>query len=352
MCELGEEIGEKKQTRGALLAFISFARGEPAHGLRLSRESLELAEVTGDAKQLAVAHMAAGTLGISSGDFGEAVAHLGEALRYAKRADLKFTPFGLLYNSVGQNNLAIGLQLQGHLNEADELFDEALRQSRDSRHLFSLAFMLSAGGSGLHHYRRQPETVRVYSEEAVALSDENGFIEWLHQAHFYHGWALAELGKVDKGIAEMEAALMRRTVTNTILPQYFTALLSAYYAKVGRVREALTVLNDTALRIEEIGANGAKAEILRIKGEVILVHDATPIGDAETCFRAAVKVARAQEAKWWELRATVSLARLLRDTNRGDEARTMLSDIYNWFTEGFDLPDLKDAKALLDELAG
>ena len=72
--------------------------------------------------------------------------------------------------------------------------------------------------------------------------------------------------------------------------------------------------------------------------------------EAEECFREAIAVARRQEAKWWELRATASVARLLRDTNRRDEARMMLAEIYNWFTEGFDTPDLKDAEALLDEL--
>jgi predicted ATPase len=81
------------------------------------------------------------------------------------------------------------------------------------------------------------------------------------------------------------------------------------------------------------------------------MHDAAAIADAEACFRAALNVARAQEARWWELRTSVSLARLLLDTNRRDEARAMLTEIYNWFTEGFDTPDLKDAKALLDELA-
>jgi predicted ATPase len=78
--------------------------------------------------------------------------------------------------------------------------------------------------------------------------------------------------------------------------------------------------------------------------------DRGEIEEAETCFRAALHVARAQEAKWWELRATVSLARLLRDSNRREEARTTLAQIYNWFTEGFDLPDLKNARQLLDEL--
>jgi predicted ATPase len=99
------------------------------------------------------------------------------------------------------------------------------------------------------------------------------------------------------------------------------------------------------------GALLDKAEILRIKGEVILMPDRSAKDDAESCFRTGIEVARTQEAKWWELRATTSLARLLRDANRLDEARAMLADIYNWFTEGFDTTDLKDAKALLGELA-
>ena len=110
------------------------------------------------------------------------------------------------------------------------------------------------------------------------------------------------------------------------------------------------MLKDALLRIEETGEKGAKAEMLRLNGEVLLMHDKSDAAKAESSFRAALEVARAQEAKWWELRSSVSLARLLRDTNRRDEARAVLREIYNWFTEGFDLPDLKDAKALLDEL--
>jgi predicted ATPase len=79
--------------------------------------------------------------------------------------------------------------------------------------------------------------------------------------------------------------------------------------------------------------------------------DRPAVAEAAKCFREALEVARAQEAKWWELRSSVSLARLLRDTNRRDEARTMLVEIYNWFTEGFDTADLKEAKALLNELS-
>ena len=116
-------------------------------------------------------------------------------------------------------------------------------------------------------------------------------------------------------------------------------------------REPLALVNDVLTLVERTGEKMSQAEIIRLKGEVLLMHDTTSAAEAEACFRAALDVARAQEAKWWELRTSVSLARLLRDTNRRDEARTMLAEIYNWFTEGFDTADLKDAKALLDELA-
>jgi predicted ATPase len=91
--------------------------------------------------------------------------------------------------------------------------------------------------------------------------------------------------------------------------------------------------------------------MLRLKGEMQLMRKPQASAEAEKCFRASLDVARKQDAKWWELRATTSLARLLARTDRRDEARPLLAEIYNWFREGFDTADLKDAKALLDELS-
>ena len=93
------------------------------------------------------------------------------------------------------------------------------------------------------------------------------------------------------------------------------------------------------------------AELCRLKGELLLLQNASDATEAESCFREAIAIAQRQQAKSWELRATMSLARLLAKQGRRDEARAMLAEIYNWFTEGFDTPDLKDAKALLEELS-
>jgi predicted ATPase len=110
------------------------------------------------------------------------------------------------------------------------------------------------------------------------------------------------------------------------------------------------MLDAALIRIRDTGDHEHHAETLRLKSEVLLMQNPTATDEAEAYLRAALEVARAQEARWWELGTSVSVARLLRDTSRRDEARTLLGEIYNWFTEGFDLPDLKEAKALLEEL--
>ena len=102
--------------------------------------------------------------------------------------------------------------------------------------------------------------------------------------------------------------------------------------------------------IDQTGERHWAADLFRLRGELLLLDTPPAIDEAEASLSQAIEVARRQSAKWWELGATMRLARLLRDTNRRDEAHAMLTEIYNWFTEGFDTADLKDAKALLDEL--
>ncbi len=130
-----------------------------------------------------------------------------------------------------------------------------------------------------------------------------------------------------------------------------TLLLAKVYLHVRRFEQAVMLLDEGLARCEQLGARQEEAELYRVKGAAILGGSPSAVAEAEQNFRKAIEVARGQSAKWWELRATISLARLLRDIGRRDEARAMLAEIYNWFTEGFDTADLKDAKALLEELS-
>jgi tetratricopeptide (TPR) repeat protein len=356
MCELGEKLGERDQLLRGLIALAvhHWVGGELLLGQELAKRNLDLAEATQDPRLLVEAHHYAGMMAFSCGNLRQALTYLDDALRHASAASLddKVSPlFGTLYKSRSTSNLAQLLQLLGSPDEALKSAEQALRLARDSRHLFSLAVALIAPGGTFRSYRREPEIALVQAKEAIALSQENGFSDWLNWGRFYQGWASADLGQPEQGIAEMEAADAGfRQNGGAPFQQYRIALIAQAYARTSRTDEALTMLNEALTQIERTGERVDHAEILRLKGEVLLMHDRSATVEAENCFRTGLAIARQQEAKWWELRATVSLARLLRDTNRRDEACSILAEIYTWFTEGFDLPDLKDAKSLLDEL--
>jgi predicted ATPase len=129
-------------------------------------------------------------------------------------------------------------------------------------------------------------------------------------------------------------------------------LLAEAYGKVDRLDDGLSALTEAIAAADEHENRKYEAEAHRLKGEVLLKQDDSNAAEAQGCFQRAVKIAREQSAKSWELRATMSLGRLFAKQGRRDEARAMLAEVYNWFTEGFDTADLKDAKALLDQLNG
>jgi predicted ATPase len=123
--------------------------------------------------------------------------------------------------------------------------------------------------------------------------------------------------------------------------------------RANQVENAFASLDDALRFVEQSGERYYEAELHRLRGELLVAGGRARDEEAiQGCFCKAIEVARKQDAKSWELRTTMSLARLLNKQRRRDEARTMLADIYGWFTEGFDTADLKDAKSLLDELSG
>jgi predicted ATPase len=148
---------------------------------------------------------------------------------------------------------------------------------------------------------------------------------------------------------QLGLAASRRIGVGIGLPNYLTLLAEMYLDGDQADKALVTVTEAMALAVEQ-SDHSREAEIQRIKGEVLLRQEASDVSEAGRCFDLAILVARNQHAKSFELRATTSLARLLASQDRRGEARTMLAEIYNWFTEGFDTADLKDAKALLDEL--
>ncbi len=183
------------------------------------------------------------------------------------------------------------------------------------------------------------------------LSAEYGLSLILAQLIIQRGWALVHLGTVEEGFDEIGRGMAIHP-TPGANPHLFRRLLAEVYLLTKRADDGLRVVSE-GLRDWEGGKRQMDhAELHRLKGELLLLQNASGATEVESCFREAIEIARRQQAKSWELRATMSLARLLAKQGRRDEARAMLAEIYNWFTEGFDTADLKDAKALRDELAG
>ena len=162
-----------------------------------------------------------------------------------------------------------------------------------------------------------------------------------------HGWVKS--GDVTEGMSLLRSgsAAYRATGAELYTP-YHVALLAAASGVAGQVEEALRLLDDALLMVDRTGEGWFAAEIYRHKGQLMLRQGQPE--PAEEFYRKALSIAREQEAKLWELRAAVSLARIRRDQGRSSEARDHLAPIYGWFTEGFDTPDLKEAKALLEAL--
>ena len=144
---------------------------------------------------------------------------------------------------------------------------------------------------------------------------------------------------------------MRPTSIEAHPRAYGLALLASAYGKVGQPEESLHVLAEAQAAAQGSGERFMEAELYRLKGTLLLARSAEQHAEAETCFQQALTVARHQQAKSWELRAAMSLSRLWQQGNWA-RAYDLLAPIYGWFTEGFDTPDLQDAKALLEELAG
>jgi predicted ATPase len=166
------------------------------------------------------------------------------------------------------------------------------------------------------------------------------------------GWALAIQEEGTEGIAQLRQGLASYRATGALaFVAYYLALLAERYEQAEQPKEGLSVVSEALALVDNNGERWWEAELHRLNGLLLLQQMVPDEQQLETCFQRALEVAKRQDAKSWELRAAMSLSRLWRDQWKHKAARQTLSEIYSWFTEGFDTPDLKEAKALLHELA-
>jgi predicted ATPase len=291
-----------------------------------------------------VAHTRLGINLFVMGEMVRALDHLEQAIRLhdpAKHRSLEVAWGQGVGVAVARLIAAITLWYLGHPDRARRLSREAIELAREGDP-FDLAQALS--GADVPLFLRERDRTQEQAEEAIAIAREHGFPFILLQARIYRGWALGG----PRGLEEVQESVAQLEEVRVFLPMWLRIAAEAN-RELGRTEDALAAL-EAALGIEaETGARATHAELHRLKGEILLQQRVA--GEAESCFRRALEVAQEQKAKSCELRAATSLARLLRDRGQCDEGLEILAPVYGWFTEGFDTQDLKDAKALLEELA-
>ncbi|HKV54776.1 MAG TPA: AAA family ATPase [Candidatus Binataceae bacterium] len=242
------------------------------------------------------------------------------------------------------------LWLRGHPDAARRHANHAVSLAKDLGDVVSLVWALGAAAH-LYQFMRDVQSALEMAEAAIIKAEEIGFLHILRNARIVKAWALAEPGQADAAVVLINEDNVALSAAGAgVWLTHSLATLAEACATAGRIDQGLKAIAEALHLLQQSGECFWEAEIYRVRGELLLKQSESNRDEAQASFERAIQIARAQTAKSLELRATTSLTRLLRDTNRCRETRAMLVDIYGWFTEGFDTADLKDAKALLDEL--
>jgi tetratricopeptide (TPR) repeat protein len=245
-------------------------------------------------------------------------------------------------------HLATALACLGHVDQARSSWNEALSLARRLERAFTVVLVLYYA-CWVEWLTASPQTAQRLAEEAMAVSDEHGFNFWLGLALSFRGWSLSASGQTEEGLATLTKALSICRATGAVVTTPLALILLAeVHAQLGRPVEGLNCLAEAAQIVEVTEERCDESELHRLRGD--LLNATGHPSEAERNYHQALAVARRQSAKFLELRAATGLARLWRDQGKRTEARDVLAAIYNWFTEGFDTPVLKEAKALLDQL--
>ncbi len=327
-------------------------RGEQPTALALAAQVLEIAGRMGNRLALTRAHYAQALPRLHMGDLMGAREYFARTLEHYRVEDFIGSPLpvdpglgSLLFGSLNEWTL-------GYPEVALRQVNEGIAMARRQNNPAALAFALSISGSVFGRLR-DFERARDVSAQAIKVALESGFPQSSATAKIVNAWACAQMGPTTGAVARVQQALRE------LDDQRFYLARASLLTQLGETQVASGSMDD-ALASAELALQINPHELLhqpyslRLRGELRALTAggrAAHLNLAERDFREAIELARKTNAKSYELRVTTSLAGLLRYTNRRDEARAMLAEIYGWFTEGFDTADLKDAKALLDELS-
>ncbi|MBI3797574.1 MAG: tetratricopeptide repeat protein, partial [Deltaproteobacteria bacterium] len=370
--ELCRQVGETPQLFSVLLGLgaFYFTRAELQTARELGEQCLALAQRIQDPARLVPAHYLLGMTLLYLGEPASARKYFEQGIALYDPQKHRSHTYRAAVQNPGVSCLsyaAFALWCLGYPDQALKRSYTAITLAQELAHPFSLAWALS-NPTSVHQFRGEAQAAREQAEASMVLCREHGFPLFLASGTHMRGVALAEQGEVEEGIVQMRRGLSAWRATGAeIARPPLLASLAAAYGKTGQIEEGLTVLAEALSVVDRSGERVYEAELYRLKGTLTLQkfqvsgskfqvppntqHLAPNTQEeAEACFLKAIDVARRQQAKSLELRAVMSLARLWQQQGKKEEARQMLAEIYNWFTEGFDTADLQEAKALLEEL--
>ncbi len=372
--ELCQQLGGTADVSEVLWGLRTYytLRAEFATAREIAEEFLRLAERLSYPGLAMRGHWAMEIIFFHLGEFTLALEHYEKALSFYDPKHYLDDAFLYVQNpGVAMRCFAAwSLWFLGQPEQALERIQEALRLARELSEPHGLAQALFFAAV-LHQLRREERKAQENAEAAIAVSREHGLALYQAMSTATRGWALILQERQEEGIQQMGEGLAahRLTGAEVILPHFLAVLVEAF-AKTRQVDEGLRVLEEALAVVHRNGERYYLAELYRIKGDLILLQATdrglsraarsgvpvlearrSEVAEAEACFHQSIKIARQQKAKSWELRAGMSLARLYQDQNKRAEAHGLLEPIYNRFTEGFDTADLREAKALLDELS-
>ena len=351
---LGEHIEDPLLLYSVLYGFFiaKFMNFDGDAACALARQFLALAEQQKATAPIMIGHRLVGNTVLFMGDFAEGLSHLDRAWALYDPAVHRplATRFG---HDVGVATLTfrpLALWLLGYPKTALMETDRAIAAARKTDHMPTLLFAL-AGTALTHTCSSDHAAAAMHLEECIALAQEKvPFFKMFAAAQ--RGCVLAQTGKATDAIQAISAEIAGlRAIGATTYGPYWLAHLALAYGALGKLDDAWRCVGEAISTIEATKERWFEAETNRIAGEIALKSPEPDAAKAEGHFERALAIARQQQAKSWELRAAMSLARLWRDQGKVQQARELLAPVYGWFTEGFETRDLKEAKALLEELA-
>jgi class 3 adenylate cyclase/predicted ATPase len=318
----------------------------------LAVEFLALADKQRATGPLMMAHRLMGLSLLHTGDVIDARAHLDRAITLYDPVEHRplATRFGQDVGAATLSWKSLAFWLLGYPEAAHADSEHALEVAREIGHSATLMYVLNFS-AWTHILCGNYAAANALVDEFSVLKDQTGSVFWGAWGMMQRGCLLALTGKASDAVQTITCGVtaMRSTGTTMWMP-FWLSYLARVKAQIGQFDDARRCIGEAMAAVETAKERWCEAEVHRIAGEIVLLSPEPDVAKAEAYFERALAVARLQQAKSWELRAAMSMARRWRDQGKRDEARDLLAPVYGWFTEGFGTFDLKEAKALLDVL--